>query len=209
VGKPGVLIAVLAGGRGSRLGGEKPGAGLAGRPLISYVLEAARETELPVTVVAKRGTPLPELNAQVLIEPDEPSHPLTGVLAALRTLPRSDPGAAVLAVGCDTPLLSASLLAWLAELPGAVALSAGGRLQPLPGRYPLSALALLERSLAAQRSMRQTLGALAPRIVDSQELARFGDPERLCLNVNDASDLRRAERWVSRSRPARSAQPRR
>jgi molybdenum cofactor guanylyltransferase len=209
VAKPGVLIAVLAGGRGSRLGGEKPGAELAGRPLISHVLEAARRTELPVAVVAKRSSRLPELDADVLIEPEQPRHPLTGVLAAMRTLPGHDPGAAVLAVGCDTPFLTAPLLSWLAGLDGAVALRAYDRLQPLPARYPRSAVAGLEASLAAEHSLRHALGALAPRIVDPAELARFGDPERLCFNVNDASELRAAEGWLSRPSEGRSArQPR-
>ena len=35
------LIAILAGGRGTRLGGDKARAELAGRPLISYPLAAA------------------------------------------------------------------------------------------------------------------------------------------------------------------------
>jgi molybdopterin-guanine dinucleotide biosynthesis protein A len=209
VAKPGVLIAVLAGGRGSRLGGEKPTAELAGRPLISYVLEAAQRTELPVAVVAKRSTRLPELDAGVVIEPEQPRHPLTGVLAAMRTLPRHDPGTAVLAVGCDTPFLTAPLLSWLAGLDGAVALRAGGRLQPLPARYPRSAVAGLEHSLAAEDSLRHALEALAPRIVEPAELARFGDPERLCFNVNDASGLRAAEGWLSRPPERRSARPRR
>ncbi|MCW3034265.1 MAG: 4-diphosphocytidyl-2C-methyl-D-erythritol synthase [Solirubrobacterales bacterium] len=198
----GVLIAVLAGGRGSRLGGAKPGAELAGRPLISYVLEAARATGLPVAVVAKRSTRLPELDAEVVIEPEEPRHPLTGVLAAMGALPRHDPGPAVLAVGCDTPFLTAALLAWMAGLDGAVAFAAAGRLQPLPARYPLSGIELLEESLLAERSLRDALGALQPRIVDPEELAAFGDPGRLCFNVNDASDLRLAEEWISRRRPA-------
>jgi molybdenum cofactor guanylyltransferase len=207
--KPGVLIAVLAGGRGSRLGGEKPGADLAGRPLISYVLDAARETGLPLKVVAKAGTNLPGLDAEVVLEAAEPRHPLAGVLAALGTLSRGDPGAAVLAVGCDTPFLTGQLLGWLAGLDGAVAIRAGGRLQPLPARYPLGGAALLEEMLAAERSLKDALGALQPRVVEADELARFGDPRRLCFNVNDPSDLRTAEDWLSRPRKARPAQPRR
>jgi molybdopterin-guanine dinucleotide biosynthesis protein A len=166
------------------------------------VLGAARRTDLPVAVVAKRSTRLPDLDAEVVIEPEEPRHPLVGVLAAMRALPRHDPGAAVLAVGCDTPFLTAGLLAWMAGLDGAVAFGAAGRVQPLPARYPLSGIELLEESLLAERSLRDALGALHPRIVDPEELAAFGDPSRLCFNVNDASDLRLAEEWINRRPPA-------
>ena len=147
--------------------------------------------------MAKPSTPLPELDARLVLEPEEPHHPLAGVLAAAAELPASDPHAAVLAVGCDTPFLTAPLLSWLAGLDGAVALRANGRLQPLPARYPRSATATLERSLAARSPLRDALAALRPRVIGEEELWRFGDPLRLCLNVNDPSGLRAAGEWLS------------
>ena len=50
------LVAVLAGGRGERIGGAKPTRALAGRALIDYPLSAAREARLETVVVAKRDT---------------------------------------------------------------------------------------------------------------------------------------------------------
>ena len=70
-----MIVAVLAGGRGSRLGGAKATALLAGEPLIAHVLRAAAGFE--TVVVAKRATPLPAVDVPVWIEPDEPFHPLT------------------------------------------------------------------------------------------------------------------------------------
>jgi molybdopterin-guanine dinucleotide biosynthesis protein A len=49
---------VLAGGRGSRLGGSKATVELAGRPLISYPLAALAAAGLDAFVVAKPDTPL-------------------------------------------------------------------------------------------------------------------------------------------------------
>ena len=74
----GALGVVLAGGRGSRLGGAKPTAELAGRPLISYPLAALAEVGLEAVIVAKPDTDLPPLDVDVLTEPAEPVHP--GVL---------------------------------------------------------------------------------------------------------------------------------
>ncbi|HXD55142.1 MAG TPA: molybdenum cofactor guanylyltransferase [Solirubrobacteraceae bacterium] len=204
--KPGVRIAVLAGGRGSRLGGEKARAELGGRPLLAHVLDAALATGLPVLLVAKRDTPLPELGVEILFEPDEPRHPLTGILAALRTLPAEDPGAALLALGCDMPFLTAELLSALAAREGAAALGAPGDLQPLPARIPRSALAPLEGALAERGPLRAAIAGLRPSLIGPAELASFGDPARLLLNVNDPAELDAARRLLS-SRTGRSAPP--
>ena len=77
---------VLAGGAGRRMGGAKPGTPLAGRPLIAYPLTALRAVLAPVAVVAKSDSVLPVLGAGVELwrEPDEPRHPLAGILEALR-----------------------------------------------------------------------------------------------------------------------------
>lgn len=195
--KPGVRVAVLAGGRGSRLGGAKAGALLGGRPMVAHVLDAALASGLPVLVVAKPSSVLPPLDVEVVREPEEPRHPLAGVLAALRSLPEEDSDAAVVAVGCDMPFLTAPLLAWLASSDGAVALRSGGYLQPLPARYPRAALESLEQSLRGRRRLRDAFCALGPRILEERRLAAFGDPRRLCFSVNDARDLRTAEAWLA------------
>ena len=72
----------------------------------------------------------------------------------------------------------------------------GERAQPLLSRCATEHLPALRKAFAEQRSLRAAIGALAPRIVSERELARFGDPARLCFNVNDAEDLRLAESWV-------------
>jgi len=70
----------------------------------------------------------------------------------------------------------------------------GDRLQPLPARYDSALLPALEEALAVGRPLRATLESLRPRLVAEAELARFGDPRRLCFNVNARADLERAAR---------------
>jgi molybdopterin-guanine dinucleotide biosynthesis protein A len=185
------IVAVLAGGAGSRLGGEKAAVDLAGSPLISYPLAAARAAGLQAVVVAKPGSRLPALGAEVLREPAEPRHPLCGVLAALGHA-ESGGHPAVLALACDMPFLTGELVGWLAELDGAVAVSLGGRPQPLIARWPVQSRPLVAAALAGGDSVSATLAALSPRVVADDELASFGDPERLLLNVNDPVELRAA-----------------
>jgi molybdopterin-guanine dinucleotide biosynthesis protein A len=195
-----VAAAVLAGGRGSRLGGDKATVELAGRPLLSYPAAAAREAGLPLLVVAKPATALPPVQAQIVREPSEPVHPLCGVLAALRNGTAGSRPAAVLALACDTPFLTPELLTWLAEHDGAVLLEQDARLQPLPGRYPAALAPRLEQAVKQGEPMGRALAALGARVVGEPELARFGEPARLCFNVNEPADLAAAESLLARAR---------
>jgi molybdopterin-guanine dinucleotide biosynthesis protein A len=186
----GAVGAVIAGGHGSRIGGAKATVELGGRPLISYPLVAIEEAGLRPLVVAKADTELPPLRCTLIREDHEPRHPICGVLAALEFSGESP----LVIVGCDMPFVSAELLAWLAEQPEPlVAPALEGRVLPFPARYESSLRAGLERALAEERSMANALISLSPRLLGTAELEAFGDPARLCLNVNTTADLARAE----------------
>jgi molybdopterin-guanine dinucleotide biosynthesis protein A len=195
-GKPseeGPVGAVLAGGAGRRIGGAKAMLELAGRPLISYPLEAVAEAGLEPVVVAKRDSQLPPLDCPLIHEPDRPRHPLCGVLAALR---HAD-GRPVVIVGCDMPFASARLLAWLgATSERLVVPSVHNRLQPLLARYGSELAPDLERALADAQAMQCTVESLRPRVVTEAELAGFGKPRQLCFNVNTPADLEEALRLL-------------
>jgi molybdopterin-guanine dinucleotide biosynthesis protein A len=202
------IVAVLAGGAGRRLGEDKPCAKLAGAPLIARPLGAARAAGLDAIVVAKPRTRLPDLDAPVVFEPDEPTHPLCGVLAALRYSLRRPRPPAVIAVACDMPFVTGGLLSWLAARRGAVLAYADGRPQPLLARWPANATEQVQAALHAQLSLAATLAALSPQVVGEEELSRFGEPGRLCFSVNDGSDLRLAASWLGPQPGPRSrAQP--
>ena len=78
------LGAVLAGGRGSRLGGKKATAEVLGRPLLDWTLEALRRTVDEVVVIAKVATPLPPTDAPVWRSEPPDFHPRHGLVSALR-----------------------------------------------------------------------------------------------------------------------------
>jgi molybdenum cofactor guanylyltransferase len=193
VGEEGALGVVLAGGRGSRLGGAKPTAELAGRALISYPLAALVEAGLEAVVVAKPDTELPPLDVDVLNEPAEPVHPLAGIVAALRQT-----GRPVVVIGCDFPFVPPALVRALADAPEPLVVPApGGEAQPLVARWTPALLPALEDALDREESLRRTVAALSPRLLGDAELASFGDPARVFFNVNTPTDLRRAECAVS------------
>lgn len=197
--RPGeTLGAVLAGGRGSRIGAPKATVELAGRPLIDYPLAALAAAGLEAIVVAK-GTSIlpPSLTAEIVVEPDEPTHPLAGIVAALRHV-----GRPLVVVGCDFPFVPPELLRELADAAEPLVVPApDGEPQPLVARWTPELLPRLEAALAREEPLRRTVAALAPRLLEDADLARFGDPDRIFLNVNSEADRRAAEFLISPSKP--------
>jgi molybdopterin-guanine dinucleotide biosynthesis protein A len=186
-----VLGAVLAGGRGRRLGGPgKAVLELDGKPLLHYPLAVLRDLFGAVVVVAKADNPVLPLphGVELWIEPDEPRHPRAGVIEALRRAA----GQAVFVCAADMPLidrdeLRAIMLAdelHAGEPPAAVVPRVDGRLQPLCALYRPAALPILERARPGA-SLMQSVARLAPLIVERR------DP-RPYLNVNRRADLEAA-----------------
>ncbi len=197
--RPAVLGAVLAGGAGSRFGRPKASVELGGRPLIAHVLDAVAAAGLDPVVVAKPSSRLPELSCPILLEPEQPRHPLCGILCALR----ASNARPVIAVACDMPFVTPPLLAWLASLDERLAVcETEAGLHPLLARYDPSLIGALEQALLRAEPMREAVSALGPHLVGEPELRRFGSPERLTFNVNDISDLEAAERLAARAPPA-------
>jgi molybdenum cofactor guanylyltransferase len=191
------IVAVLAGGRGRRLGGGKPTALLAGRPLICRPLEAARAAGLETIVLAKPGDSLPVLTERVVYDRAPTRHPLSGLLAALAFAAERSPAPAVVALACDMPFLSSQLLEWLAGFEEPAVAEVDGRLQPLLARYLPTHIPTLEQAMRHERPLREAVAQLGLRRIGEPELVRFGAPRRLCFNVNDREELQLAERWLA------------
>ena len=189
----GVVAAVLAGGSGIRIGGAKATAQLDGRPLISYPLEAALGAVEAVVVVAKADVELPDdlgPGVELWTEPDEPRHPVVGVIEALRRAQ----GRAVVAIACDMPLLTTETVALIAgaEAQGSpvVLARAGGRPQPLLARYEPAALELL-LGFDTDSALTEQVMALAVTLVEVPAEASF--------NVNDLEQLKEVSRRLRSS----------
>jgi molybdopterin-guanine dinucleotide biosynthesis protein A len=180
---------LLAGGRGSRLGGAKALVPLGGKPLICHALEALRRAVGEVAIVAKPDTALPALeDVTVWREPLEPRHPLVGIVHALSCAD----GRPVLVCAADMPFVTPEVLSALvaadpAGAPAVVATSADRGLQPMLGCYQAAAGALLAAAASEGTvAVRTAVAALEPR-----ELVVID--ERVLFNVNSAEDLAAAE----------------
>ena len=125
--------------------------------------------------------------------------PVAGVLGAASA--RS--GHPLLVLACDLPEVPVPLLAALLGEKGSGREDAdwvvprwGGRLEPLCAFYAPSALAALARRVEEGRFAPHELAeesGLSIRFLEDAELARFGPPERLFLNLNTPDDL---ARWL-------------
>lgn len=176
------------------MGGGKAGTLLAGRPLISYPVEALRAAGLKPFVVTKGDRPvagLPGLGeVPVVFEPDEPRHPLLGILTALKHADGMD----VIVLACDLPLLPASYLKWLAtEASGTAVPRVEGRFQPLAARYGADAIETVAGAVTDEGPVTALVRALDPVILDEDRLRQFGDPARMFENVNSPGDADRVE----------------
>jgi molybdopterin-guanine dinucleotide biosynthesis protein A len=185
--------AILAGGGGRRIGGDKAIVELNGRPLISYPLDAVRQALGHVAILAKTDTKLPYVSGvTVWIEPDARRHPLVGITQALALAD----GRPVLVCGADLPFVTAELVQRLAKAnPGrapAVVASADGVIQPLLGCYQRRALEMLRRGAQdVSRPVRDSVAALDPVLLE------VDDPDEL-FDVDSPADLLQAAAMLDR-----------
>lgn len=195
-----VLGAVLAGGRGRRVGGEKTSLELGGRTLLNRSVDALRFVGLDVVLVLRAGQAVPPVpgQSQVLRDVAQDAGPLGGLHALLGWMP----GEWVLVVPCDQPFLRPELLTGLLEQPRKGVEAIIGRpvdlAEPLPGLYHRSCLQAADDALGrGERSLRAFLASLRLREVPASFLHRW-DPSLLSyMNVNTPKDLANARRFVA------------
>jgi molybdopterin-guanine dinucleotide biosynthesis protein A len=182
------------------MGGRKSTVELAGRPLISYPLNALSAALTEVAVIAKADTELPSLpGVTVWIEPQEPHHPLAGIVQAIG-LAGDRP---VLVCAADMPFVTRKLIERLAAedlgaATPAVIAKHENTAQPLLGVYRPVAVRVLARGAAEGLSVNETVVTLGPRLLEVE------DPDEL-FNVNTPDDLLQAAAMLDRRRvrPAR------
>ncbi len=199
-------MVVLAGGRGSRLGGVvKPGLAVGGRTMLDRVLDATAGRS-PRVVVGPDAIPLPE-GVLRTVESPPGGGPVAGVGAGLATLTRTAPGVELVALlAGDLPLISAAAIADLlaatnvtSDVDGACFVDADGRRQMLCGVWRVPALAGALAGLAAERgdlagaSMRALFARL--RVLERTWTGSGAPP---WFDCDTEEDLRQAETWVSR-----------
>ena len=192
---------ILAGGDATRFGGEPKGLErVGGARIIDRVALALAGASDALLLVA--NDPLADhWLPGVRTEPDVRAGmgALGGLHAAL-----VHSGTAVLVAAWDMPFLPGELLRTLRSIGEAgadVALPASGSrrgVEPLSGYYSPACIAPIERALErGDRHIVSFFDDVRVATLPADAVARFGDPARLFLNVNTASELALAERYAS------------
>jgi molybdenum cofactor guanylyltransferase len=185
---------ILAGGPGTRIGGNKASVALNGEPLLHHTLRVLRQTLTDIAIITKPQTVLPPLEgAMIWVEPDEPVHPMLGVGEALALAG----GRPVLVCPLDMPFLSPRLLSQLAGADRArrlaVMASARGLPRPLVACYMPEAGELLSEAAHSQLPLEAVVSALEPKLVEV-------DDEVELFDVNTPDDLLQAAAMLDAQR---------
>lgn len=196
---------ILAGGRGERLGGDKPLAKLAGRPLVAHAVDRLRP-QLAAGKLALNVNGRPEayafLGLPVIPDSvtDQPG-PLAGLLAAMQA---ADSGSKwILSVPADTPFLPLDLAARLlaaAALGDAeiVLAAADAGICQVCGLWSIELAAGLARSLASgQNKVMAFVQQRRWSRVDFPPVTIGGKAIDPFFNVNTPADLARAEELLT------------
>ncbi len=207
-----VIGAVLAGGRGRRIGGDKPSLELGDRTLIRHAVGALRSVGLDVALVLRPGQPVPLTAHTIAVVRDEieDAGPVGGLQALLRWLPVEW----VLVAACDQPFLAPHLLeALLSQREDgceAVCARPGDRVEPLPGLYHSRALPAIDDALErGERSLRDLIVSLRVREIPRGEVEQWDPGLASYLNINTKDDLAQARAVLSTqgAEPQRAVQP--
>lgn len=171
---------VLAGGRGSRMGGADKGwVQWRGRPLIETVLERLRPQTDTIIVSANRHHDRYEVLGVSVVADSVEVEPFSGPLVGIRSALSQVATPWALIVPCDAPLLPQDLASRLAEGLGnarAAVAWVGGRVEPLYCLLATNLWLTLDRAIAdGERSPRCWLESIATTQVPMPEAAAFAN----------------------------------
>ncbi len=198
---PSLLVVVLAGGEGRRMGGGKPLRLFRGRTLIAHALDRARSWSPQVAVSVRSPDQVGPVAAPLVLDDPGVEGPLAGLSAAL-LFARDQGVERLLTLPCDMPGLPDNLAKRLeqAVAPGAAVAIAvcAGRLHPVCAVWDVEVQASLSGYLAGGRSsvrgFAETVGMKAV-VWDDAYATAFE-------NFNTQAELGRADGGVRNRRTA-------
>lgn len=186
-----MLIVILAGGEGSRMGGGKPLRLLRSETLISRAIRRAFGWSGEVRLALREAGQAGAVPVPILLDDPGIWGPLAGLSSGLKAA-RELGFTHVLTLPCDMPFLPADMAERLSAAAGEeVAIAgSGGQLHPVCGLWPVSALDHVAAYVASgRRSLKGLAAIVGMTVVDW--------PERDFVNVNDPGELEAAERRLA------------
>jgi molybdopterin-guanine dinucleotide biosynthesis protein A len=198
-----IAVILLAGGLGSRLGSDKAVQLVAGKPLISHIIERVSGLSDQTIVVIARNASKSEYSEflpgfiRVINDEPEGKTPLVGIVTGLRAIESHY----AIVLSCDTPFVNRRVIRLLLErasgVDAAIPRWRAGHLEPLQAVYRRNPmLREAEQALAEGRlSPIDAINRLAQVVYVSveDEIRKIDPGLRTFFNVNTRQDIARAE----------------
>ena len=188
--------AVLAGGQSRRFGEDKAHAILAGKPLVSHVVETLQALFEDVLIVANEPVAYEHFDVTVVSDIVRGAGSLGGLLTAL-VHAKAD---RCFVVACDMPFLNPNLIRrMLGRCKGmdVVVPSVEGDLQPLHAIYSKRCIGHIQERIGEGEFR---IFDFYPEVLTlhlDERFCREVDPEnRSFANINTPEELTRAQRWI-------------
>lgn len=188
-----VTLAIVAGGKSSRMGTDKAFVPLNGKPMIEHVLAAVTGLGNEVIIISNNPKrfatyPLPIFSDNYLD---------AGPLGGLQTALSSAQNPFILVVACDMPWLNRALLAHMLSLRNSADVIVPRWLshpEPLHAVYHKNCLGPIEAYLNAKKY--KVIGfyeKVRVRYLEKPEIAQFDPTGRSFANINTPEDLASAQ----------------
>jgi len=197
---------ILAGGLSKRLGQDKGLIKLAGKPLLTHVLDriSGAADEIVVVVSSESQKRIFEdlkQKARVTVDRDRAQSPLVGALTGFENVR----GEYSLLLSCDVPFVSTQIASLLLDLcvnrSAAIPRWPNGFIEPLQAAYHTQSAQIAgEKAFESGKMDLQSMIALLKevRYISTMALQQI-DPELLTFfNINTPSDLKKAELMLKR-----------
>jgi molybdopterin-guanine dinucleotide biosynthesis protein A len=192
----GIGCILLAGGKGSRFGGDKAGVEFGGQTLLQRAVSNLDALSSEIIIVTAAGRALPELktaaNLRVVNDLTCGQGPLMGIYTGLT----HSSFQYNFVVACDMPFIKKELVNYMAGLSAGydVVMPRVGRLrEPLHAIYSCDCLNPIESLLGrGEYKIDSLLNLVKVRFVENAEIAGFDPARSSFFNINRASDLGKA-----------------
>lgn len=183
---------MLCGGRSQRMGFDKAAIDFDGRTLLERVVDAVASAAESVVIVGAHDQTDPGIAGTEFDTDRAPDMgPLEGLAVGLAAL--TGRCRAAIVTGCDYPFLQPAFAAFLLRRwtgSEALVVRTGGRLQPLPAVYALTAVEHADRLLASgNRSLHALLDACRVDVIEAADLPADTGGDANLVNVNTPQEL--------------------
>ncbi len=189
-----VTVAILAGGKSSRMGTDKSFVRVLGRPLIEDIVAQTAGVGAETIIITNRSDDYRYLGLPLFsdILPDK------GALGGIYTALHSSAQPHTLCVACDMPFVVRPLLDFLIGLipeGDAIVPRLNGEAEPFRALYAQACLGPIRAALdAGKMRVISFFPQVRVRFVDEAELDRYDPQHRSFFNINTPDELEQARR---------------